>query len=114
MSTSQFALLTALLALSLIWLLGPETWLHKLSTKSLYKSRFWLRMVGLIGVVLVGLLVTAWVGPQRFGVSASTSNRCRYLAGVASGLFLGLLLARLTLRFELGDQFRPEPKKPQD
>ncbi|MEQ2008332.1 MAG: hypothetical protein ABMA26_16215 [Limisphaerales bacterium] len=113
MSTSQFVLLTTLLALSLFWLLGPENWLRKLSTLR-YRSRFWLRLVGLIGVVLVGLLVAAWVGPQRFGISASTSNACRYLAGFVSGIVIGLLLARLTLRLELGDQLKLAPELEQD
>ncbi len=78
-----------------------------------YKSHLWLRMIGVLGIVWVGFFVTASEGQRLFGISVNAANAFRYTAGCVSGIMVGLIVAQLTIRRELGDQFKPEQKKPQ-
>lgn len=113
MTTHRTLLLAIALAISLTYLCGPEDWRRKLAMLR-YRSRLWLRMIGFVGVIWVGLAVMASEGQRLFGISAKAVNALHYTRGCLSGLLVGLIVAQLTIRHELGDQFRPEPEKPKN
>lgn len=106
MTTTLVVIQAIVLAISLTVLCGPEPLRRKLATRR-YRSQLWERLLGLLGVVWVCLSVLSSEGSNRFGLSAGQTIALGYSRTGVVGIIIGLVLARLTLRRELGDQFKP-------